>query len=80
MPLDLAGEEFLAVSREPPGIAIHVWGCDIGFVSHTLQVADAETFVPGYHGDADAMANLRRYFEDAAAELEKDRKPARLRA
>ena len=80
VPLDLTGEEFLAVSREPPGIAIHVWGDDIGFVSHTLHVADAQTFVPGYHGDADAMANLRRYFEDAAAELEKDRKPARLKA
>ena len=72
VPLDLEGKQFLAVSRDPPGVAIHLWSDDIGFVTHTLNIADSHTFVPAYHGDDAAMADLRRYFEDAAAELEED--------
>ena len=73
-PLDLDGKHFLAVSREPPGVAIHLWGDDLGLVTHTLHVGDAHTFVPAYHGDDEAMAERRRYFEDAAAELDAERR------
>ena len=79
VPLDLDGAAFLAVNHEPPGVAIHIWDDDMGFVSHRLPVAQASTFVPAYHGGDEAMAELRRFFENAADELGADRRATRER-
>jgi 3',5'-cyclic AMP phosphodiesterase CpdA len=67
--LDLAGDKFLTINREPPGLHLHLWRADAGLVTHLLPIAPVPGFVPPEHATAATMAETRAYFEAAGARL-----------